>query len=81
MKLWGQNRHQNSPAGTQAPGLAQMGRHPVWSLDAGQLGGQAQLGNASHAPVQILHFMRPGKSQAAYALGYSLEELGKQALA
>ena len=81
MKLWGQNCHQDSSVGTQAPGLAQMGRHPVWSLDAGQLGGEAQLGSASRAPVQILHFMRPGKSKAAYAQGYSLEELGKQALA
>lgn len=36
MKLWGQNGHQESSVGTEAPGLAQMGRHQVWSRDASQ---------------------------------------------
>lgn len=51
MKLWGHNCHQDSSVGTQEPGRAQMGRHQVWSLDACQLGGEAQLGSASLAPV------------------------------
>lgn len=49
----------------------------AWSLDTCQWGGEAQLDSTSFAPVQILHFMRPGKSKTAYAQGHFLEELGK----
>lgn len=51
MKSWGQNCHRDTSVGTEAPGLAQMGRLQVWSLDAGQQGGEVQLGSASLAPV------------------------------